>query len=74
MSKRQVNRAGIVKQLVKAVREAERAGMSRYAIAHAAGVALPVLVRIANGTTIPRLDTAERIARGIGLHLTLITK
>ena len=71
MNKRQV---GIVKQLVKAIREAERAGMSRYAIAQAAGIALPVLVRIANGATIPRLDTAEKIARGIGLQLTIVTK
>ena len=70
MSKRQVS---IGKQLVKAIREAERAGMSRYAIAQAAGITLPMLIRIANGATIPRLDTAEKIAHGLHCRLTLVS-
>ena len=64
----------IVDELRQAISRGERKGQSRYAIAKAAGVALPVLVRIANGTTIPRLDTAAKIANGIGCTLTLITK
>jgi transcriptional regulator with XRE-family HTH domain len=61
----------IFKQLQQAIKQAERAGMSRYAIAKAAGIALPVLVRIANGGTIPRLDTAEKIAKALGKTLTI---
>jgi transcriptional regulator with XRE-family HTH domain len=61
----------IAKQLQQAIKQAERAGVSRYAIAKAAGVALPVLIRVANGGTIPRLDTADKIARAIGKKLTI---
>jgi predicted transcriptional regulator len=60
----------VANELRKAIARAEKRGVSRYAIAKAAGVALPVLIKIAGGT-IPRLDTAEKIAGGIGLRLTL---
>jgi transcriptional regulator with XRE-family HTH domain len=64
----------IVDELRKAIAQAEKRGLTRYRIAKLSGMALPVLVRIANGTTIPRLDTAAKIASGIGCRLTLITK
>ncbi|HEY1687176.1 MAG TPA: helix-turn-helix transcriptional regulator [Tepidisphaeraceae bacterium] len=67
-------RAQITKELKDAIALAEKRGMSRYAIAKAAGIRLPVLVRIANGGTIPRLDTAEKIAGALGKRLTIIPK
>lgn len=68
------NKRTIGDDLLRAIAKAERKGQTRYAIAKAGGLALPVLVRIANGTTIPRLDTAAKIANAIGYTLTLVTK
>ena len=64
---------GTVEQLRRAIQQAERRGMSRYAIAKGAGIRLPMLIRIANGANIPRLDTAEKIVRALGGRLTVIT-
>jgi transcriptional regulator with XRE-family HTH domain len=68
MSKRQVN---VAEQLRKAIALAERKGQSRYAIAKAAGIRYSMLVRIAEGENLPRIDTAEKLASAIGRRLTL---
>lgn len=56
-----------------AIREAERQGMTRGAIAKAAEMPRSQLTRVATGETTPRLDTAERIAAVIG-HEILIKR
>ncbi len=62
--------AGIVVELRKAIAQAERNGMSRYAIAKAAGLPYSQVYNVAEGT-IPRLDSAERIATALGLRIYL---
>ncbi len=62
---------GIVAQLRQAIRAAEARGVTRYAIAQAAGIEYTVLMRVADGVTTPRVDTAEVIAAALGLRLTL---
>lgn len=61
----------IVEELRSAVRHAERAGMTRYAIAKATGLSQAMLSRFMAGQNVPKLDTAERIARAVGRRLTL---
>ena len=68
MSKRQ---PGIVAELRKAIGKAQRSGTTQYAIAKAAGIPRGQLARLAGGENIPRLDTAEKIVRAIGLRLTI---
>jgi DNA-binding phage protein len=63
-------KTSIAEELRAAIAKAEAKGMSRYAIAKAAGLRTSVVARIADGT-LPRLDTAEKIAGAIGLRLTL---
>jgi transcriptional regulator with XRE-family HTH domain len=60
-----------VQQLQKAIALAQRRGMTRYAIAKSAGMKQAQLSRIADGENVPRLDTAERIAKAIGASLIL---
>ena len=71
MSKKQVS---IADELRKAIAKAERKGMNRNAIAKAAGISYGVMVRIAEGENLPRLDTAEKIVRAIGGRLTIYPK
>lgn len=71
MSKRQAN---IVAQLRRAIRQAERSGQSRYAIAKASGITPIMLSRFADGERGVNLATAERIAVGLGMSLTLLPK
>ena len=59
----------ITEQLRRAVRQAERRGMSRWAIAKGAGVHVSQLRRIMDEGQIPRLDTAERLCAA--LHKTI---
>lgn len=61
----------IAEQLRQAIAKAEAGGMSRYAIAKAAGVSERHLKGIAEGETTPRLDTAAKIAEAIGARITL---
>jgi transcriptional regulator with XRE-family HTH domain len=68
MSKRQVS---IGEQLRKAIKQAERAGVTRYQIAKAAGMPQSQVGRIASGESVPKLDTAERIAKVVGYRLAL---
>jgi|GEM_PF-1812971 len=62
-------KASIADDLRRAIAQAERKGQTRYAIAKAAGLAESQVLRIAKGETIPTLDTAERLAKGIGYRL-----
>ena len=64
----------IAQKLRDAIAQAERGGMTRYAIAKRAGMAPIMLARIADGTRGMKLETAEKIAGAIGLQLTLLTK
>lgn len=59
----------ITEQLRATIRAAEKCGVSRYQIGKAAGVALPVVIRIADGISVPRLDIAEKIVIAIGKRL-----
>lgn len=61
----------IVKQLIRAVRDAEKRGITRYRIAKDAGVEQSQISRLMSGESIPRLDTAEKIAKALDLRLTL---
>ena len=69
MAKRQTI---IVDQLRRAIRQAERAGMTRYRLAKVADVEQAVLSKLVRGMKGIRLDTAERIARGLGKRLAIV--
>ena len=68
MAKRQKS---IADELRRAIAKAERAGLTRYAIAKQTGLSQGMLSRFVAGANTPKLDTAERIATAIGLRLTL---
>jgi transcriptional regulator with XRE-family HTH domain len=61
----------ITDELRAAIRAAEKRGITRYQIAKESGVRHSAIGRIAIGENIPRLDTAEKIAKAIGLRLTI---
>ena len=61
----------IADQLRQAIKQAERKGITRYRIAQETGVSEAQLSRLMSGAGIPRLDTAEAIAAGVGKRLTL---
>ena len=69
MSKRTTSIAG---DLRKAIAQAEKRGMTRYAIAKAARMPRSQLTRIATGETVPKVDTAERIALVIGCRMAIV--
>ena len=54
------------------IRRAERRGITQYRIAKESGVSAGQLSRLMHGKVVPRLDTAERIARAIGCEIRLI--
>jgi predicted transcriptional regulator len=62
---------GIVGELRKAMAQAERAGVTAYRIAQAAGVPRSQLTKLAAGRIV-RLDTAERILAAIGHRLAIV--
>ena len=64
----------IVEQLRKAIRDAEKRGITQYRIAKISGVHAGQLTRLMHGTVGPRLDTAERIAQAIGCEIRVISK
>lgn len=64
----------IAEQLRKAISGAEDSGISRYRIAAATGMSRSQISRIADGVTIPKLDTAEAIANAIGYLINLQLK
>ena len=59
----------MVDELRRAIAAAEKRGVTRYQIAKAARMQTSQVTRVAGGETIPRLDTAERIAEAVGLAL-----
>ena len=65
------NSKNIAEQLRRAIAQAERRGMTRYAIAKATELPQSAIGRIAKGENVPTLTTAERIAKVIGYKLTL---
>ncbi|HRK30286.1 MAG TPA: helix-turn-helix transcriptional regulator [Tepidisphaeraceae bacterium] len=71
MSKKQASAADALR---KAIATAEKRGVTRYQIAKLAGMPRSQLTRIAEGETVPRLDTAERIAAVIGARLIIVAK
>lgn len=56
----------IAEQLRQAIADADKAGVSGYRIAQLTGMSRSQIHSIANGKTVPKLDTAERIAAAIG--------
>ena len=56
----------IDQQLRDAIAQAERRGITRYRLAKLSGVAERNVGMIANGDTIPRLDTADKLVRALG--------
>ena len=65
----------IADQLRQAIRKAERADVTRYAIAQESGVSQATLSLLVNDKNHQiKLETAERIADAIGLQLSLINK
>lgn len=71
MSKRHVS---IAEQLRKAIRAAERAGITRYRVAQDTGISEAQLSRIVHGQIEPKLSTAERILSGIGKRLAIVDR
>jgi len=69
MSKRQQS---IAEDLRWAIAQAEKRGVTRYKIAKAAGMPQSQIGRIASGESVPKLDTAERIAQVIGVRLAIV--
>jgi transcriptional regulator with XRE-family HTH domain len=59
----------VADQLRAAIRRAERRGMTRYQIAQRSDVSEAQLSRLVHGTHLPRIDTAERMAKALGCRL-----
>jgi len=57
------------KALRNAIKAAEKRGVKQSQIAAIAGMPRSQLSRIAKGESIPRLDTAERIAAAVGCRI-----
>ena len=62
----------LVEQLRQTIRRAEKRGVSRYRIARLSGVSEGQLSRLMHGSVVPRLDSAERIARAIGCKIVIL--
>jgi ribosome-binding protein aMBF1 (putative translation factor) len=67
-------RLDIAEQLRRAIAEVEKGGMTRYRIAQVARTTDAQVKRIAEGTIMPRLDTAATLADAIGYRLELVKK
>jgi hypothetical protein len=65
-------KVSIVKQLQQAIAKAERAGVTRYQLSKLSGVEQAVLSKLMRGMKGVRLDTAERIVKGMGKRLTIV--
>jgi DNA-binding phage protein len=62
----------IVAELRKAIRAAERRGLTRYKLAKAADMPRSQLTRVATGESVPTLTTAERILWAAGYRLAIL--
>jgi predicted transcriptional regulator len=63
--------SGIVQDLRRAIAKAEKRGVTQYRIAKLAGMPQSMVARIAGGKAVPKLDTAERVAKAIGCTLAI---
>lgn len=59
----------IDEQLRQAIQKARRGGMTWAALSAQTGMSISHARSVASGQTIPRLDTAERIAAAVGVKL-----
>jgi ribosome-binding protein aMBF1 (putative translation factor) len=64
-------RTTTAEQLRRALRQAERRGVSLRELSRLAGVNVSVVSRFVDGGAMPRLDTAEALAAAVGKRLTL---
>ena len=64
----------VADDLRKAIAQAERRGVTRYQIAKAADMPQSQVKRVAEGESIPTLDTAERMLKAIGCRLTIVAE
>ncbi len=64
----------ITKQLLKAIRDGKKRGMTRYQIAKVSGVSQAQLTRLMQGKQLLRMDTAERIAEALELKIILVSQ
>ena len=62
----------ITDQLRRAIRQAERRGITKYQISKATGMPRSQVGRIASGETVPKIDTAQRVAEAVGYRLALV--
>jgi len=65
-------KTSIVDELRRAIRQAEQGGLTRYRLAKMTGVEQAVLSKLMRGMKGLRLDTAERIVRGLGKRLAIV--
>jgi predicted transcriptional regulator len=63
---------GIVDEIRRAIREAERGGLTRYRLAKSTGISEAQLSRIVHGQIEPKVSTAERVLAGIGKRLVIV--
>jgi DNA-binding phage protein len=59
-------------QLRKAIASAEKEGMTRSKIAATAGMPRSQVKRVADGDTIPTMETAERIAKAVNHQIIVV--
>ncbi len=62
------------RQLIDAVKRAERSGLTRYRLAKLTGLSEAGLSHFVKGHKIPKTDTADRIADALGYRITLTPK
>jgi len=63
----------ITKELLKAIRDAEKRGITRYQIAKVSGVSEAQLSKMVKRLHVPKIDTAEKIAKALGLKIVLVS-
>jgi plasmid maintenance system antidote protein VapI len=62
----------IVDELRGAITKAERQGLTRYKLAQVSGVEQAVLSKLVRGMKGIRLDTAQKIVKGLGKRLAIV--
>jgi len=62
------------RQLMDALRRAERSGLTRYRLSKLTGISQAGLSHFARGRKIPKVDTADKIAYALGYRITLTPK
>jgi DNA-binding XRE family transcriptional regulator len=71
MAKKKQN---VTDQLIKAIREAEKQGVTRYRIAQISGVSEALLCRLVKGNYHIQLETAEKISDALEFRIIMIPK